>query len=170
MIIRPANLNDIKRLVEINQEAYGDTGADKDYFIRKLSEFPEGILVVERGDSVTGFIVFEIYDKKDVPRDFNKIKLDKPISGKWMFTIAFTTATNYKNKWEDAQLLLYAENIAKDKGCVEAGVPLTKDHPFERNGVFEFWRQNEYKKVGTINWITPSEELIECYFLSKRLK
>ncbi len=113
---------------------------------------------------------FDIYCKNDIPGDFSNMKLNKPISGKWMFTIAFTTATNYKNKEEDARLLLQAEDIAREKGCVEACVPLSKDHPFEVNGVFEFWEQNKYRKDGVINWVANSEELIECYFLRKRLK
>ena len=169
MIIRNAKSDDIDSLVEIDRGAYGKTGATKDYFFQKLSEFPEGILAVEHNGNVTGFIVFEIYNKNDVPGDFRSMKLNEPISGKWMFTIAFTTATNYKNKKEDTKLLLQAENVAKEKGCVWACVPLSKDHPFEVNGVFEFWEQNGYKKDGTISWVANSEELVECYFLRKRL-
>ncbi len=170
MAIRRANLNDIKRLVEIDREAYGETGATKEYFVQKISEFPEGVLVVEDSGKVTGFVVFEVYGKNDIPRDFCDMKIINPVSGKWMFIIAFTTATNYKNKNEDAQLLLHAENAARNNGCVEACVPLSKAHPFDVNGVFHFWQQNCYEKTGTINWVSNLNETVECYFLKKNLK
>lgn len=86
-----------------------------------------------------------------------------------MFTIAFTTATNYLNKREDTELLLKAESIAKAKGCVEAYVPLSKKHPFEVNDVFQFWKDNKYKKVGTISWVLNPKNLIDCYLFKKKL-
>ncbi len=169
MIIRHAKLDDINLLVELDKKSYGKTGATRNYFLQKLSEFLNGILVAEHNNVVTGFVVFEICAHNDVPQNFYNIKLNRKMSGKWAFIAAFTTTTNYKNKKEDVQLLLQAENIAKEKGCGEICVPLSKRHPFEANGVFEFWEQNGYLKIGTINWVANSKELVECYFLRKIL-
>ena len=82
MTIRGAKSGDIDSLVEIDREAYGKTGATKDYFFQKLSEFPEGISVAEHNGNVTGFIVFEIYNKNDVPGGLRSMKQSEPITGK----------------------------------------------------------------------------------------
>jgi hypothetical protein len=169
MVIRQAGLNDVSRLVEIDKAAYGETGGTEGYFRSKISSFPEGVIVAEDKGIVTGFVVFEVYKDKEVPADFCEMDIKERLSGKWMFVAAFTTATNYLNSKEDSELLLKAEGAAKRKGCVCACVPLSKKHPFDANGVFEFWEGHKYKKVGTIKWVAGPHKLIDCFFLTKRL-
>lgn len=169
MRIRQATVKDIDRLVEIDREAYGETGGSKDYFAKKLKSFPQGVLVVEDKGKVTGVIIFEVMDKKDVLEDFRDMRLTEPIKGRWMYTVVFTTATNYKDINSDSKLLLAAEEIAKNLGCVEAGVPLSKEHPFAENGVFRFWELNGYRRVGEIKWLVTEKQFIDCYFYKKSL-
>ena len=180
MLVRPATKNDLDKLVEIDKNdldklveidkaAYGKYGEDKEYFVEKLASFPKGVLVVEDKGKVTGFIVFELIDKNNAPEDFSEMKLKEPLTGRWMYTVAFTTATNYGDKMSDSKLLIAAEKIAKDEGCAEACVPLSKDHPFKGNGVFEFWEINGYKRIGEIKWVPNSNESVECYFYKKSL-
>lgn len=170
MKIRQATENDLDRMVEVDRESYGEYGANKEYFARKLASFPKGILVVEAKGKITGFIVFEIMKKDDVPENFCDMKLSESMKGKWMHNIVFTTATNYKDKVSDSKLLLAAEEVSKNEGCVEACVPLSKNHPFEENGVFEFYEMNDYEKIGKIKWMPNAKEFVECYFYKKRLK
>jgi ribosomal protein S18 acetylase RimI-like enzyme len=168
-MIRHATKNDLDRMMEIDKEAYDKYGASKEYFFKKMSSFPKGVLVIENKGKVTGFIVFEIMKKDDIPENFCDMKLIKSMKGKWMYNIVFTTATNYKDKASDSKLLLAAEKIAKDEGCTEACVPLSKEHPYHKNGVFEFYEMNGYKSIGEIKWTPNSIEFIECYFYRKIL-
>jgi ribosomal protein S18 acetylase RimI-like enzyme len=169
MRIRNATENDLGSMVDADKKAYGKHGADKEYFSKKLKSFPEEILIVEDKGKVTGFVILEILNKDDVPEDFCDMKLSEPIKGKCMHIVAFTTETNYKDKISDSKLLLAAEKIAKTKGCIESCVPLSKNHPFKDNDVFEFWRKNGYRKIGEIKWIANPKELIECYLFKKDL-
>jgi ribosomal protein S18 acetylase RimI-like enzyme len=169
MRIRRATEKDLDRLVEVDKEAYGKYGSNKEYFFKKLNSSPKGILVVEDETGVTGFMIFEIMNKNDTPEYFCDIELTEKIDGKWVHVPAFTTATNYKDKKSDSKLLLTAEKIAKSEGCTEACVPLSKNHPFRDNGVFEFWEMNGYKKVGEIKWMANQNEFVECYFYKKIL-
>jgi hypothetical protein len=169
MKIRAASADDLNEMVKVDKKAYGKYGANKKYFAKKLKTFPEGILVVEENGIITGFTVLEILDKNEIPEDFCDMKLKELIKGKWLHIVAFTTKTNYKDKVSDSKLLLAAERVAKNKDCVESCVPLSKDHPFKNNNVFEFWKMNGYKNVGEIKWALNSHEFIECYFFKKRL-
>ena len=169
MKIRNATENDLDAMVELDRKSYGVYGANKEYFAKKLKSFPEGVLVVEDKGRATGFLISEILNKKDVPEDFCDMKLEEPIKGKWVHVVAFTTKTNYKDSMSDSKLLLATEEIAKNKGCIESCVPLSKNHPFKENGVFEFWEMNGYKNIGEIKWMASPSELIECYFFKKDL-
>jgi len=169
MKIRHATENDLDRMVESDRRAYGKYGANKKYFAKKLNSFPKGILVVEDKGKVNGFTVFEIENKDDIPEDFCDMKLTEPINGKWMHVVAFTTATNYKDKKSDSKLLLAAEKVSRDLGCTESCVPLSKNHPFKENSVFEFWKMNGYKLIGEIKWMPNPNEFVECYFYKKSL-
>lgn len=169
MKIRHATENDLDAMEEVDKKAYGKYGTKKEYFAKKLKSFSEGILVVEDRGKVTGFIVFEIMNKGDVPEGFCDMKLKEPIKGRWMYPFVFTTKTNYKDKMSDSELLLTAEKIATSKGCIESCVPLSKNHPFKNNGVFEFWEMNGYKNIGEIKWMPNPNEFVECYFYKKKL-
>lgn len=169
MKIRNATEDDLDAMVEVDKKAYGKYGADKNYFSKKLKSFSRGILVIEDKEKVAGFVVLELLNKNDVPEDFCDMKLKEPIKGKYVHIVAFTTETNYKDKTTDSKLLLAAEKIAKAKGCIESCVPLSKNHPFKDNGVFEFWRMNDYKKIGEIKWIANPNKFIECYLFKKNL-
>lgn len=169
MNIRQATKRDIDTISRIDKFAYGKYGGSTDYFAKKLSAFPEGMLVAEENGKVTGAVMFEALEKDGIPEDFGSISLLEPISGRWMYTVVFTTATNYANKKSDSQLLLAAENVAKKLGCIEACVPLTKNHPFEANGVFEFWESHGYKRIGETRWVPNANENFECWFYKKKL-
>ncbi len=162
-------MEDIRRLAEIDKKSYGESGATIEYFMENISRFPEGVLVVEEEGIITGFMVFEIYQPHEKPKNFPDMSIKSPFFGKWMFIIAFTTSTNYEDKKEDGKLLSSAEEIAKKRGCAEACVPLSIDHPFEKNGVFEFFEGNGYSKAGSINWNGSSPKIIECYLMRKKL-
>lgn len=168
-MIRQATENDLERLSEIDKQAYGEYGGNVEYFARKLMSFSKGFLVVEEDGNVTGFIILELFEKNGMPEDFQNIKLKERINGKWINIVAFTTATNYRNKEKDTVLLLAGERIAKNLGCTESCVPLTKDHPFKSNGVFEFYEMNGYKAIGEIDWVPAPHEHFECWFLRKKL-
>jgi ribosomal protein S18 acetylase RimI-like enzyme len=169
MRVRQATSEDLSRMVKIDRDAYGDYGASKDYFAKKLESPLGGVLVAESNGQVVGFVVFELLSKEDVPEDFCDMRLEKQISGKWMHPVCFTTTSNYKDKESDSKLLLAAEEAARKRGCVESCVPLSKDHPFKGNGAFEFWEMNGYKRIGEIKWKASPNEFIECYFYKKKL-
>ena len=169
MAIRQAKLSDVEMLVEIDQKAFGETGATREYFMERLSVFPQGVLVVEESGKVTGFSVIAIMEKNAVPPSFSSLKLDVPIRGRSMFCIAFTTRTHYMDKKEDAKLLAESEKVAKSHGCREAFVELSEDHPYAKNGVYGFWETNDYRKCGTIDWDGPKGK-IPCNLLRKTLE
>ena len=169
MRIRPATENDLDRISDMDKAAYGEYGSSREYFAKKLAKFPEGTLVAEDKGKVAGVVVFDVIEKGSTPEDFGSIELSEPISGRWMYIVVFTTATNYANKKSDSQFLLAAEKVAKRFGCVEICVPLTKNHPFKGNGVFEFWESNGYRRVGEVKWEPNANESFECYFYKKKL-
>lgn len=169
MEIRIANQNDIDWMVKIDRESFGEYGAKKDYFIKKLNS-PLGNMIVAYDDTkMIGFVVFEILERDEISENFCDLKMEFPIKGRWMHIVAFTPSDKYENKEFDSKLLLSAEKFAKDKGCVESYVPLTKDHPFKTNGTFEFWKNNGYENVGEIKWKAGLKEFIECFFYRKSL-
>lgn len=170
MIIRQATVNDLDRMVVIDKKAYGKYGASKKYIAKKMTVFPEGVLVVKDGRHITGFTVCEFLEKDALPGDFADMNLVESINGRWMHPVMFTTTSNYKDKKSDSKLILAAEKVARRLGCVESCVPLSINHPFAQNGVFKFWEMNGYKNIGKIKWIPTSGEFIECYFYKKSLK
>ncbi|NYZ75692.1 hypothetical protein H0N98_00375 [Candidatus Micrarchaeota archaeon] len=169
MKIRHATQNDLEEMARVDRKAYGAYGANKKLLFKKLLAFPQGVLVIEDKGKITGFTVFEVMNKDDVPEDFCDMKLQKTINGKWMHPVIFTTKTNYKDKKSDSRLLLAAEKIAKNLGCVESVVPLSKNHPFKENGAFEFWEDNGYENIGEINWLPSQKESVGCYLYRKKL-
>ena len=169
MKIRQASSDDIAALVEIDRKSFGETGATKEFFLERLSLFPQGVLVSQEQGRITGFSIITLIEKDEIPLSFSSLKLDLPLRGKSMFSIAFTTQGNYLDKANDAKLLREAEYVAKRNGCVEAFVELSKDHPHASNGAYEFWEANGYKKCGTINWEGPMG-VIPCYLLRKNLE
>jgi len=169
MKIRQATKNDFDKLVELDRKAYGDYGASKKYFAKKFEQFPQGMLVVEDGDQVTGLVFFEIIEKGKLPEDFAEMVLDNPVKGKWMHPVIFTTDTNYKDKTSDSKLLKSAEDLAKKLACQQVFVPLTKNHPYKENGVFDFWLLNGYANVGEIKWVPSKNDVFECFVYGKTL-
>ena len=169
MTIRNATHIDIPRLVEIDQKAYENHGAKRDYFLERLKVFPQGVLVVEDTHGVSGFAVLELVESDGIPVHFTKPKTKEQMKGRWTHIIAFTTHTNYRDKNSDSQLLHEAEKKAMEYGCQEAYVPLSIDHPFEHHGVFDFWKENGYQEVGSIDWIASKTKKISCKFLGKKL-
>lgn len=169
MSIRAATLDDIPRLCQIDQAAYGQYGEDEAYFRHKFQSFPEGILVMEEERKVTGFAVVELLKANELPSDFCDFEPHRSLEGKWMHIIAFTTSTNYKDSESDRALVEALERTARKAGCASACVPLTKNHPFEKHGVFDFWEANGYLKEGEIRWIASPSEKLECYFYRKDL-
>ncbi|MCX6775429.1 MAG: hypothetical protein NT130_01085 [Candidatus Micrarchaeota archaeon] len=169
MKIRHATEDDLEEMVRVDRKAYGEYGASKKLLFKKLSAFPQGLLVAEDKGRITGFTVFEIMEKDDVPESFCDMKLLKPIDGRWMHPTIFTTKTDYRDKKSDSRLLLAAEKIAKSLGCVESCVPLSKNHPFRDNGAFEFWEDNGYENIGGIEWMPNPKESVECYLYRKKL-
>ena len=99
------------------------------------------------------------------PENFSDLQLMKPMKGKWMHIIAFTTETNYKDIHADTRLLKAAENLARELRSSVFCVPLSKNHPYP--AAFNFFEGNGYQKVGTIQWLANSNEKIDCYFYSK---
>ena len=169
MNIRQATKNDLDKLVELDRKAYGDYGAKKKYFARKFKQFPEGMLVVEEGNKLTGLVFFEIIAKGKLPEEFRDMILETPVKGKWMHPVIFTTDSNYKDKNSDSLLLKSAEKLAKELGCMEACVPLTKNHPYKENGVFDFWILNDYSNAGEIKWVPNKSDSFECFVYRKAL-
>ena len=169
MKIKQATEKDLDIMVKIDRECFGEYGAKKDYFIKKLNNPLGSIIVACDKGKMIGFVVFDILEKDMTSEDFCDLKIKFPIKGRWMHVVAFTPRDNYMNKQLDSKLLLTAEKSAKNKGCIESYVPLTKNHPFKENGVFEFWKMNGYKKVGKIKWTPNANEFVECYFYKKKL-
>src|SRR3989344_2773874 len=128
MNIRKATEKDIPQLVKIDHDAYGEYGADNNYFNRKLNSYNASILVVEEKDKLTGFIVFEVMEKDEIPEDFRNLTIKKSIKDKWIHVIAFTTQTNYLDIDSDTKLLLEAEKLALEQGINTFCAPLSVDH------------------------------------------
>ena len=167
MSIRFAEYKDIETLVQIDQNAYGQYGASFHYFEEKLSASHTCVLVVEENEKVTGFTVVEFLNADDLPRNFTDFYPAEKLLGPWMHIIAFTTESNYIDKKEDTRLVQAVEEVSKARGCVSSCVPLTKNHPFEKNGVFEFWGSNGYSLSGEISWMVNDHEKLECFFYKK---
>lgn len=167
MIIREGRSHDIPRLVTLDRTAYGDFGADENYFRKKFHSPSAKIIVTESDGKVTGFVVFEVMEPGQQLDGFSDLHISQPITKKWMHIIAFTTATNFKDVQADSELLRAAEKSARKLGCVMFCVPLSIDHPYVKNDVFGFWEKNGYRKSGTIQWIASPSETIDCYFYTK---
>lgn len=109
MKIRIAQKNDIPDLVSIDRRAYGKYGADEKYFIQKLSSPNTKILAVENKGKITGFAVFEILNKDEIPEDFTDLKLNKQFENSWVHIIAFTTETNFLDIDCDSERIWFLE-------------------------------------------------------------
>lgn len=164
MNIREAKPDDIPSLVSLDRASYGKFGADETYFQKKFIASNTHILVTEHDKKITGFVVFEVVKPGQKLKDFSDLTLDSPIRETWMHIIAFTTKSNFKDIQSDTALLQAAEQKAKNLGCTLFGVPLSIDHPYRKNDVFGFWKNNGYQKSGTIKWIAENTETIDCYF------
>lgn len=168
-MIRKVVAQDIPHLIRIDREAYDKYGADEKYFRQKFAAQNTTILVVEEPEGVSGFMVFELLGANEFPPDFKNLKLKTSLNANWIHVIAFTTKTNYKDVEADTALLRSAENSGKNLGYSLFGVPLTVEHPFEKNDVFGFWEKNGYHQVGTIDWKAGPNELLPCYLYLKAL-
>ena len=166
--MRTANPLDFDALVSLDKEAYGADGAPNEYFLRKLTNFKEGVLVLENQGTIIGFAVFEKYQGNETPMGFSELNTKK-LPKTWAFIAAFTTRSNYSNKDEDLVLLDSIENKAKSMNCQASFVPLSKNHPYEKHDVYDFWESNGYSKCEEISWISNSNEKIECFLLKKEL-
>lgn len=166
MKIRRCTEDDLEKLIEIDEKAYGKYGA-RDYLSKRV--LPPYIgLVTQNEKMVTGFVIFNVIEKGEVPEGFSGKPFVEEMTGRWAFIEGFTTETNYKNIEEDTELLKHAEKIAKKMGCIESGVPLPKDHPFE-NQAITFWEKNGYKENGEVSWTSEASNIIDCYFYKKQL-
>lgn len=169
MEIRSATLEDTDKIVEIDRECFGEYGASKNLVIEKMKKFPGCAAIGFDNDKCIGFFIFEILEVDEKPKEFTDFILNERIKGKWLHAIMFTPRDNYKNQKTDLNLLLFAEKIARQKGCIESLVPLSKNHPFKGNGVFEFWEKNGYKKCGETRWIAGKNKYIDCWIYKKYL-
>lgn len=167
MKIRKARENDVPDFVIIDRRAYGNYGSDQKYFREKFNSKNTWILTVEEDKKITGFAVIEKLRKGEIPSDFTELSLTNPFKNSWLHIIAFTTKTNYQDIKSDSKLVKAVEKLAKKLKLKNICVPLSKDHPFTKHNVFEFWEINGYKKAGTIKWIVNPTEKIECYFYKK---
>lgn len=168
MEIRRANYSDIPLLVELDRMSFGEYGADEEYFTRKLEEFSEGLLVGIGENRLFGVIIFEVKERDDIPGEYRNLVLYKSFAGRWMYIPVFTTEGNYKDKVRDSELLGVAERSARNKGCVEAAVFPSKEHPYKENA-FKFWEMNGYENVGEISWIADSNQFVDRFVYRKKL-
>lgn len=169
MKIRVANLDDVDTIIEIDRERFGEYDTTKENVIKKMKEFPGCAVLGLDNDRCIGFFIFEILDKSKIPEDFTEFKMKEQINGKWLHAVMFTPRGDYKNHKADSELLLFAENIARSKGCIESVVPLNKYHPSIKNKVFEFWARNGYIKDGETAWIVNENEKVDCWIYRKVL-
>ena len=165
MNIKKMQLDNIPQLVVMDHNAYGQYGADEEYFRKKLTSPKTKILIAEKEGLITGFTVFEMMEQDEMPKNFSDLKINKLLKGKWMYIIAFTTETNYEDVKYDSQLLRSAEKIARNLKCNTFCVPLSKDHPYPK--AYNFFEINGYQKVGSIKWKASPTEKIDCYLYLK---
>lgn len=166
-MIRESSPQDIPHLVALDRASYGDYGADSQYFQQKMSSPNAKILVSESSGKISGFVVFEVMDQGQKLKDFSDLNISKPMVGKWMHIIAFTTVSNFKDVQSDSALLRAAEIEAVKLGCKQFCVPLSIDHPYAKNSVFKFWETYGYRNIGSITWLASPQETIDCYFYQK---
>lgn len=169
MKIRKAAKQDIPKIALLEKSAYGEKGYSEQFLLDKYATFPDGVMVAENANHLTGYILYEALGKDEMSGDFRIVKLEKPISSRWMHIIAFTTETNYKDFEHDSELLHAAEKAALNNKCLDAYVPLPKQHTFDAHGAHQFWERNGYRKIGTILWLPESGNPIECLFYKKAL-
>ena len=91
MEIRFARERNLQQMVELDRKAYGKYGVSIGSLSERLKTAPESILVTTDGENIKGFIVFEILNKNNVPKDFFDMKITEQFEGKWMYNIVFTT-------------------------------------------------------------------------------
>ena len=163
---RDARKDDIKAIVALDRKAYGKFGGNKGYFLKKLGS--QKIIVAEQNKRIVGFAVLEFITGKKLPNNFSNLQLTIKLPDKWINIPEFTTATNYADKKIESALLGKSENIAKKEGCRYSCVPLTEIHPFE--GVFRFWKENGYKKAGTLYWKSNIKTEVKCLFFESVIR
>ena len=116
-----------------------------------------------------GFSVCDLHENNEISGEFEIVEVSRPISGKWIHIVAFTTQTNYGNKEEDSKLSDKVEEIARAKGCAWSYVPLPKKHKFDENNAYDFWKSRGYKNCGLVSWKGGNGSVLECYFYGKKL-
>lgn len=169
MTIRLATAKDIPKLALLERKAYGKQGYSEQFILGKQRHFPDGLIISEHENKITGYILYDSLGEHEISPDFRIVSLKEPIEGRWMHIVAFTTETNYKDFEHDANLLRTAEKSAILNGCKFAYVPLPKEHTFDKHGAHQFWERNGYRKIGSIQWLPESGKPVECYFYKKQL-
>ena len=144
MKIRETKESDISSLVVLDRIAYDNYGADEKYFRQKFNSANTRILTVLDKGKITGFAVVERLREDEIPPDFTGLTLEKPLRDPWLHIIAFTTKTNYLDVKSDSKLVKAIEKVAEKMGLTNVCVPLSKDHPFNTDKVFDLWVRNFY--------------------------
>jgi [ribosomal protein S18]-alanine N-acetyltransferase len=57
--IRSFSLEDLKQILEIEREAFPKTGYPKDVILNYAKRLPDGFIVVETGDQLVGYMIFD---------------------------------------------------------------------------------------------------------------
>ena len=159
-----SSLNRIPDLVAIDQEHYGQYGADTTYFEAKISDTNYQIFLVVEAGKPTGFAVIEFMTNNRQLVDFSDNSDPLP-SENWIHIIAFTTKTDFADDQSDKKLLKALESFCISKGFHTFCVPLSVNHPYPL--AYPFFESHGYEKIGTISWIADNGEKVPCNFLSK---
>jgi ribosomal-protein-alanine N-acetyltransferase len=57
--IRPFSLEDLKQILEIEREAFPKTGYPKEVILNYAKRLPDGFIVVETLEQITGYMIFD---------------------------------------------------------------------------------------------------------------
>lgn len=68
---RQATLADVKKIVILEKEVWGDTGADEEKIASRIKIFPSGNIVAERDGSIVGYVSFQYVDDVTMIQNFS---------------------------------------------------------------------------------------------------
>lgn len=166
-MIRQASKKDIREIVKVDKEAFGEGGITEKMANSQLTVFPSGALVAVKDGRIIGVAFCERHVKRLFPPYIHNVKNTHSKNGKLFFLSVITVSETSRGKGIGTMLLKTVNQLAKKSGATKIYCPVNKKHPYLKKGVLKFWKKNGYRVVGETKWEVSPSRFLESYIFEK---
>jgi len=120
LIIRSANVSDLERCFEIENDAYaGEEAATKEKVLKRIQTYPEGFIVLENEKEIIGFINSGATHKVELSDEEFKELIGHDPDGKYIVIMSVVIHPNYQGKSFTSLLMKNFINAMQAMGKTE---------------------------------------------------